>query len=100
MSFIIQGDYPRSSTNKDTPYELAGGSGAKKYLEEICYHRIKCSAANSLTAFMWRRPLNNVALVALTHKEPKGVSDGISTKVVAWMINKCRTKMFKGDYIM
>ena len=27
--------------------------GVEKYLRKSCYHRIKCSAANSLTAFMW-----------------------------------------------
>ena len=79
MSPITQGDFPGSSIDKDTPYERTRGRGAKKYLGESCYHRIKYSAANSLTAFMWRRPLNSAALIAPTHKEPKGVSDGTST---------------------
>ena len=52
MSPIIQGDFLGSSIDKGTPYERAGGRGAKKYLGENCYHRIKCSAANSLAAFM------------------------------------------------
>ena len=83
MSPIIQGDFPRSSTDKDTPYERAEGSRAKKYLGESYYHHIKCSAINFLIAFMWRRLLNNAALVAQTHREPKGVSDGTSTQVKA-----------------
>ena len=29
-----------------------GSMGAMKYLRESCYHRIKCSIANSLTALM------------------------------------------------
>ena len=32
--------------------------------------------------------LNNVALIAPTHKGPERVFDGTSTQVVAWMINK------------
>ena len=83
MSPIIQGDLPGSSIDKGTPYERAEGSGAKKYLGESYYHHIKCSAVNSLTAFMWRGPLKSVALVAPTHREPKGVSDGTSTQVKA-----------------
>ena len=45
-------------------------------------------AANFLAAFMWRRPMNNAILAAPTHKRPEKVSDGISTQVVGWMINK------------
>ena len=62
--------------------------GAKKYLRKRCCHRIECSAANSLTAFMWRRPLNSVALVAPTHRKPVRVFDGTSTQVVTWTIDK------------
>ena len=83
MSPIIQGDFPRSSIDKDTPYEHAEGSRAKKYLGESYYHYIKCFAVNSLTAFMRRRPLNSVALVVQIHREPKGVSDGTNTQVKA-----------------
>ena len=57
--------------------------GAEKYLKKSCYHRIECSVTNSLTAFMWRRPLNSVALVVPTHRGPVRVSDGTSTQVVA-----------------
>ena len=78
VSPIIQGDFPGSSTDKDTPNERVGGRGAKKYLEEGYYHHIKYIAANSLAVFMWRRPLNSVSLVAPTHRESKGESKGVS----------------------
>ena len=79
MSPIIQGGFLGSSTDKGTPYERVGGRGAKKYQGESYYHCIKCSAANFLATFMWRRPPNSAALVAPTHREPKGVSNGTST---------------------
>ena len=66
--------------------------GVEKYLRKNCYHCIECSAANSLTAFMWRKPLNSVALVTLTHKEPVRVFDRTSIQVVAWTIDKWRAK--------
>ena len=53
--------------------------GVEKYIRKNCYHDIECSVANSLAAFMWRRPLNNAVLVAPTHREPIRVSDGTST---------------------
>jgi len=46
-----------------------------------------------LAAFMWRRPLNSAVLVAATHKEFGKVSDGTSTQVVSWTINKWRAKI-------
>ena len=52
--------------------------GVEKYLRKNCYHRIECSAANSMAIFIWRRPLNSVALVAPTHREPMRVFDGTS----------------------
>ena len=67
--------------------------GAEKYLGESYYHRIKCSIANSLTALMWRRPLNNAALATPTHRELENVSNGTSTQVVAWAINNWRVKI-------
>ena len=47
---IIQDDVPGSSIDKDMHYERTGQVGAKKYLREICYHRIDCSVTNSLAA--------------------------------------------------
>ena len=67
--------------------------GVEKYLRKSCYHHIECSAANSMAIFMWRRPLNSVALVAPTHREPMRVFDGTSTQVVAWIIDKWRAKI-------
>jgi len=67
--------------------------GNSKYLRESYYHRIKCTTATFLAAFMWRRTLNSAALAIATHRKPKKVSDGTSTQVRAQMINKCGIKM-------
>ena len=64
---------------------------------ESYYHRIKCTAAIFLAAFMWKRPLNNVALAIATHKRPKRVSDGTDTQVRAQMVNKCRIRMVQKE---
>ena len=90
---IIQSDIPRNSVNKDMHCEHTRQNGAKKYLGESCYYRIKCSAANSPAALMWRRPLNSAALATPTHRGPKRISDGTSTQVVTWAINKWRGKI-------
>ena len=66
----------------------------EKYLRKGCYRRIECSAANSITAFMWRIPLNSAALVAPTHRKPMRVPNGTSTQVVAWTIDKWKAKIF------
>jgi len=58
-----------------------GRMGARKYLRKNCCHRIKCPAANFLTAFMWRRPLNSATLATTTHRKPERVFDGTSTRV-------------------
>ena len=42
---------------------------------------------------MWRKPLNSVVLVAVTHRRLGRVSDGISIQVVACIINKLRAKI-------
>ena len=88
MCSVVQNNILGSSINKDMHCERTGQMGANKYLSKSYYHRIECSAANSLAAFMWRRPLNSVALVAPTHRRPIRVFDGLSTQVVAWMIDK------------
>ena len=67
----------------------------QKYLKESYYHRIKCTAATFLAAFMWRRPLNSTALATTTYRKPEGVSDGIGTQVKVRMINRCRVKMVR-----
>ena len=69
----------------------------QKYPVESYYHRIKCTAAIFLAAFMWKRPLNNVALAIATHRRPKRVSDGTDTQVRAQMVNKCRIRMVQKE---
>ena len=74
-----------------------GQMGVKEYLRKSYYHCIECFAAKSLIAFMWRRPLNNVALVTPTHRGPVRVSNEISTQVVAWTIDKWRAKIIQRE---
>ena len=80
---VIKGNVPNNSIVEDKYQEGTRQRKAVKYLRESCYHRIKCSAANSLVAFMWRRPLNNVALTAPTHRGFERVFNETSTQVVA-----------------
>ena len=68
MCSVVQNDVLGSSIDKDMHYERTGQMGANKYLSKSCYHCIKCSAANSLAAFMWRRPLNSAVLATPTQK--------------------------------
>ena len=68
---------------------------AQRYPGKSCCHRIECSAANFLAAFIWRRLLNSAALTIPTHREPERVSNVTNTQVVAWMINKWRAKIIK-----
>ena len=53
----------------------------------------QCIPPNLLAAFMWRRPLNSIALAVTTHKGFEKVSDGTSTRVMDWTINKWRAKI-------
>ena len=71
--------------------------GTKKYLRKSYYHLIECFAANSLTAFIWRRLLNSATLVAPTHRGPVRVFDETSTQVVAWTIDKWRTRIIQRE---
>ena len=80
---ITQSDFPRNATERDVQYERTGRRGAQKYLRENCYHRIKFSATNFLTALMWRKPLNSVVLTTPTQRGSNEVSDETSTQVVA-----------------
>ena len=50
----IQSNVPRDSVDKDTHHESIGQREVMKYLRESCYHRIECSAVNSLTTLMWK----------------------------------------------
>ena len=56
---VIQNDIPGSSIDKDMHCERTWQMGAGKYLRESCYHRIKCSAANSLATLMRKWYLNS-----------------------------------------
>ena len=69
----------------------------EKYIRKSCCHHIEYSAANSLAAFMWRRPLNSAVLVASTHKGLVRVSDRTGTQAVAWMIDKWRAKIIQRE---
>ena len=92
-----QGDFPRSSSDRDVHHEHMRRRGTQKYLRESCYHNIECTAVTFLVPFMWRRPLNSTALATTTHRKPKRVSDGIGTQVRAQIINKCRIKMVQRE---
>ena len=52
MCLVIQSDVPGSFIDKNMHYERTGQVVAEKYLGESCYHRIKCSVTNTLTALM------------------------------------------------
>ena len=95
-----QNDFSGNSNDKDVHHKCIRMMRTQKYLRESCYHRIECTAATFLAAFMLRRPLNNAALTTTTHRKQKKVSDGIDTQVKAQMINKCRLRWLKGSYIM
>ena len=64
---------------------------------ESSYHCIECFIANFLAAFMWKIPRNSAVLAIPTHKESERVSDAASTQVVAWMINKWKAKIIRGE---
>ena len=71
--------------------------GPQKYLRENYRHRIECTTATFLAAFMLRRLLNNVALTITTHRKLERVYDGTGTQVKTQMINKCRIKMIQEE---
>ena len=48
---------------------------------------------NVLTTLMRKGPLNNVALVAATHRGFGKVADGMSTRVMTYTINRWRVKI-------
>ena len=92
-----QGNLPRNSSDKGVHHEHTRKRGTQKYLRESCYHRIECTASTFLAAFMWKRPLNSVALATTTHRKPKRVSDETGIQVRVQMINKCRIKMVQRE---
>ena len=92
-----QGDLPRNSSDRGVHYEHTRKRGTQKYLKESCYHRIECTTATFLAAFMWRKPLNNATLATTTHRKPRRVSNGTGTQVTAQMTNKCKIKMVQRE---
>ena len=92
-----QSDPPRSSNDGDVPHEHTRRKKTQKYLKEIYYHHIKCTAATFLATFMWKRPMNSTVLATTTHRKPKKVSDGIGTQIRVQMINKCRVKIVQKE---
>ena len=92
-SSIIQSEIPKVLLIRICTVNVQDKMKTEKYLRESCYHRIECSAANSLAAFMWKRPLNSAVLVTLTHRGPVRVFDGTSTQVVAWTTDKWRVRI-------
>ena len=92
-----QGDLPRNSSDRDVHHEHTRRRGTQKYLRESCYHRIECTAATFLAAFIWRRLLNSTDLATTTHRKLKRVSDGTSTQVTTQMTNKCKIKMVQRE---
>ena len=76
---IVQADLLGNSTNRDVHYKRTRGMEAQKCLGKGCCHCIKCSAANFLTALMWKKPLNSAVLATPTHRGSKGLSDETST---------------------
>ena len=88
---------PGNSIDWDVPHEHARRKETKKHLRKSCYHRIKCTTATFLAAFMWRKPLNSAASVTTAHRKPEKLSNGTSTQIRAQMINKCRMKMIQRE---
>ena len=50
----VQSNVSGSSIDKDIHHESTRQREVMKYLRESCYHRIKYSTINSLTALMWK----------------------------------------------
>ena len=88
---------PRSLRDENVSYEHRRREETQKYLRKSCYHCIKCTVTTFLAAFMWRRHLNSEVLATTTHKKPREVSDGTSTQMISWTIDKCRIKMIQRE---
>ena len=56
---VVQSNVLGSSIGTDKHYRDIGQKRVQNILGESCYHRIKFTAANSLTALMWRWYLNS-----------------------------------------
>ena len=78
-------------------YEHRRRKETQKYLRKNYYHHIKCTVTTFLTAFMWRKHLNNEVLATTTHKKSWEVSDGTDTQVIFQTVDKCRIKMIQKE---
>ena len=97
MYSSYHGDLSWNFSDKNVYYEHTRRRRTQKYLKESCYNYIECTAATFLTAFLWRRPLNSIALVTTTHRKSKRVSDRTDTQVRVQMTNKWRIKMVQKE---
>ena len=93
MYSSYHGDLPGNSSDKDVYHKHTNMIGTWKYLRENCYHRIKCTTATFLAAFMLSKPLNSTVLATTTYRKLKNVSNETVTQVRTQMINKCKVKM-------
>ena len=75
-----QGDLSGSSSDKDVHHERIMMKKTQKYLVESYYHRIEYITATFLAAFMWKRPLNSIALTITTHRRLRGCLIGQTLK--------------------
>ena len=91
----IQSNILGDSIDKDIHHESIGQREAMKYLRESCYHRIKCSAPNSLAALMWKWYLNsNFQPYSYSQRLQEGTDGtGINTSNLVY---KWRVEMEKG----
>ena len=64
-------DLPGISSDNDVYHERPMMMGPQKYLGKSCYHRIECTTATLLAAFMLRRLLNSVILATTTHRKTR-----------------------------
>ena len=64
-------DLPGISSDNDVYHERPMMMGPQKYLGKSCYHRIECTTATFLAAFMLRRLLNSVILATTTHRKTR-----------------------------
>ena len=65
--------------DKDVHHKCIRMMGTQKYLRKSCYHRIECTVATFLAAFMLRRLLNSVTLATITYRKSEKVFDGTNT---------------------
>ena len=94
----IQSNILGDSIDKDIHHESIGQREGMKYLRESYYHRIECSAPNSLTTLMWKWYLNsNFQPYSYSQRLQEGTDGtGINTSnlVYTW-----RVEMEKEDSI-